>query len=83
MMLWKCCTQYASKFEKLSSRHRNGKGQFAFQPQRSAMPRNVPTNYCSTAVSVWNALYGSDIVTVFHPKFLVYRLRVIYDSWTV
>ena len=28
MMLWKCCTQYASKFGKLSSGHRNGKGQF-------------------------------------------------------
>ena len=37
---------------KLSSGHRTGKGQFAFQPQRRAMPRNVPTNYCSAAVSV-------------------------------
>ena len=27
-MLWKCCTQYASKFGKLSSGHRTGKGQF-------------------------------------------------------
>ena len=27
-MLWKCCTQYASKFEKLSSGHRTGKGVF-------------------------------------------------------
>ena len=27
-MLWKCCTQYASKFGKLSSGHRIGKGQF-------------------------------------------------------
>ena len=30
----KCCTQYASKFGKLSSGHRTGKGQFSFQPQR-------------------------------------------------
>ena len=30
MMLFKCCTQYASKFEKLSSGHRTGKGQFSF-----------------------------------------------------
>ena len=29
--LWKCCTQYASKFGKLSSGHRTGKGQFSFQ----------------------------------------------------
>ena len=27
-MLWKCCTQYASKFGKLSSGHRTRKGQF-------------------------------------------------------
>ena len=31
MVLWKCCTQYASKFGKLSSSHRTGKGQFSFQ----------------------------------------------------
>ena len=28
MMLWKRCTQHASKFGKLSSSHRTGKGQF-------------------------------------------------------
>ena len=38
--LWKCCTQYASKFGKLSSGHRTGKGQFSFQSQRKAMPKN-------------------------------------------
>ena len=43
MMLWKCCTQYASKFGKLSSGHRTGKGQFSFQSQRKAMPKNVQT----------------------------------------
>ena len=42
-MLWKCCTQYASKFEKLSSGHRTGKGQFSFQSQRKAMPKNIQT----------------------------------------
>ena len=40
-MLLKCCTQYASKFEKLSSSHRTGKGQFSFQSQRRAIPKNV------------------------------------------
>ena len=39
----KCCTQYASKFGKLSSGHRTGKGQFSFQSQRKAMPKNVQT----------------------------------------
>ena len=43
MMLWKCCTQYASKFGKLSSGHRTGKGQLSFQSQRKEMPRNVQT----------------------------------------
>ena len=35
--------QYASKFGKLSSGHRTGKGQFSFQSQRKAMPKNVQT----------------------------------------
>ena len=43
MMLWKCCTQYASKFGKLSSGHRTEKGQFSFQSQRKAMPKNAQT----------------------------------------
>ena len=42
-MLLKCYTQYASKFGKLSSGHRTGKGQFSFQSQRRAMPKNVQT----------------------------------------
>ena len=43
MMLLKCCTQYASKFGKLSSGHRTGKGQFSFQSLRKAVPKNVQT----------------------------------------
>src|SRR5574340_593025 len=43
MMLWKFCTQYASKFGKLISGHRTGKGQFSFQSQRKAMPKNAQT----------------------------------------
>ena len=39
----KCCTQYASKFGKLSSGHRTGKGQFSFQSQRKAMLKNDQT----------------------------------------
>ena len=34
---------YASKFGKLSSGHGTGKGQFSFQSQRRAMPKNVQT----------------------------------------
>ena len=39
----KCCTQYASKFGKLSSGHGTGKGQFSSQSQRKAMPQNAQT----------------------------------------
>ena len=42
-MLWKCCTQCASKFGKLNSGHRTGKGQFSLQYQRKAMPKNSQT----------------------------------------
>ena len=42
-MLSKCCTQYASKFGKLSSGHRTGKGQFSFQSQKKSMPKNAQT----------------------------------------
>ena len=37
----KVLIQYASKFGKLSSGHRTGKGQFSFQSQRKAMSKNV------------------------------------------
>ena len=43
MMLLMCCIEYVSKFGKLSSDHKTGKGQFSFQSQRRAMPKNVQT----------------------------------------
>ena len=43
MMLLKCCALYANKFRKLSRNHRTGKGQFSFQSQRKAMPKNAQT----------------------------------------
>ena len=36
-------SQHASKFGKFSSGHRTGKGQFSFQSQRKAMPKNAQT----------------------------------------
>ena len=47
-MLWKCCIQYASKFGKLSSSHRTGKGQFSFQSLRKAILEC--SNYCTIAL---------------------------------
>ena len=43
IVLGKGCTQYASKFGKCSTGHRTGKGQFSFQSQRKAMPKNAKT----------------------------------------
>ena len=39
--LWMCCSQYSSKFVKLRSGHRTGKGQFSFQSQSKTMLKNV------------------------------------------
>ena len=48
MMLLKWYTQYASKFGKLSSGHRTGKGQFSFRSQRSNAKEW--SKYCKTAL---------------------------------
>ena len=40
MMLWKCCTQYASKFGNAAVAT-GLESQFSFQSQRTAMPKNV------------------------------------------
>ena len=42
-MLLKCYTQYVSKFGKLGSGHRTGKGQFSFPSQRRIMVKKVQT----------------------------------------
>ena len=41
MLLLKCHTQHATKFENLSSGHRTGKGQFSLQSQRKAVSENI------------------------------------------
>ena len=43
-MLLKCCTQYASKFLKLSGGHRTGKVYFSFQSLRKAMTKNAQSS---------------------------------------
>ena len=39
LMLWKCCTQYGSKFGKLSSGHRTGKVSFHSNPKERQCQR--------------------------------------------
>ena len=48
MMLWKCCTPYASKFGKLSSGHSTGKGQFIPIPKKGNAKQC--SNYCTIAL---------------------------------
>ena len=59
-ILWKCFTQYASKFGKLRSGHRTGKGQFSSQSQRKAMPKNAQTT---------TQLHSSHMLVKKYPKF--------------
>ena len=66
----KCCTLYASKFGKLNSGHRTGKGQFSFQSQRKAMPKNAQTitQLCSSHTLASNAQNSpSQVSTVREP----------------
>ena len=44
-MLLKCCTQYTSKFGKLSSGQRTRRGPFSFQSQRKVMPKDAQTTF--------------------------------------
>ena len=50
MTQWKCCIQYASKYGKLSSGHRTGKGQFSSQSQRKGNAREC-SNYCTIVLT--------------------------------
>ena len=61
-----CCTQYVSKFGKLSSGHRTGKGQFSFQYQRKAKPKNIQTT---------TQLHSSHTLTKVMLKILKARLQ--------
>ena len=48
MVLWKCCTQYASKFGKLSSGHRTGKCVFISVPKKGNAKEC--SNYCTISL---------------------------------
>ena len=50
-MLWKCCTQYASKFGKLSSGHRTGKRQFLFRSWTKGNAKECSNNHTIAFIS--------------------------------
>ena len=77
-MLWKCCTQYASKFGKLSSGHRTGKGQFSFQSQRKAIPKNAQTStqlHSSHTLAKWCSKFSKpDLNSMWTVNFQMFQL---------
>ena len=78
MMLWKCCTKCASKFGKLSSGHRTRKGQFSFQSQRKAMPKNAQTtaqlHSSHTLVKWWSKFSKPGFNNIWTMKFQMFNL---------
>ena len=69
MMLWKCYTQYASKFGKLSSGHRTGRGQFSLLSLRKAIPKNAQTT---------TQLHSASAQIYFSEKNLPFTLDVVH-----
>ena len=78
IMLWKCCTQYASKFGKLRSDHKTGKGQFSCQSQRKAMPKNVQTttqlHSSHTLVKQWSKFSKPGFSNTWTVSFQMFKL---------
>ena len=77
-MLWKYCNRYVRKFGKLSSGHRTGKGQFSFQSQRTAMPKNVQTAIQLSSFHMLARLYSKsfelDFSDTWTKNFQTYKL---------
>ena len=77
-MLWKYCNRYVRKFGKLSSGHRTGKGQFSFQSQRKAMPKNVQTAIQLSSFHMLARLYSKsfklDFSDTWTKNFQTYKL---------
>ena len=78
MILLKSCTQFVSKFGKLSSGHRTVKGQFSFQSQRRAMPKNVSTTIqlhsCHMPARLWSKSFNLGFSSTGTKNFQMYRL---------
>ena len=74
-MLWKCYTQYASKFGKLNSGHKNEKGQFLLQSQTKAMTKKC-SNYHSIALTSHTSKL---ILKILQPRFQQYMNHELPD----
>ena len=56
-MLWKCCTQYGSKFGKFSNGHRIGKGQFSFQSKERQSQRMLISHASKIMLKILQARF--------------------------
>ena len=73
-----CCTQHVRKSGKLSSDQRTGKGQFSFQSQRRAVPKNVQTTiqlplFCML-VRLCSKSFKLDFSSRWTENFQIYKL---------
>ena len=73
-MLSKCCTQYVSKFEKLSSSHKTGKDQFSFQSQKRARPKNVQTT--AHCIHLTTSKVMLKILQARFQQYMMYRVQL-------
>ena len=79
-MLWKFCTQYASKFGKFSSDHRTGKGQFLFQSQRKAMKKEC-SNYHTIALTLHTSKVMLKILQASLQQYMNQELPDVQDGF--
>ena len=79
-MLWKFCTQYASKFGKLSSDHRTGKGHFLFQSQRKAMKKEC-SNYHTIALTLHTSKVMLKILQASLQQYMNQELPDVQDGF--
>ena len=72
-MIWKCCTQYASKFGKLSSSHRTGKGQFSSRCQGNA--QTIAQLHSSHKLTKWCSKFSkSGFKSMWTMNFQMFKL---------
>ena len=79
-MLQKCCIQYVSKFGKLNSGHRTGKGQFSFQSQRKAIPKEGNAKECTNNIAIALISHASKVMLkIFPDRLQQYMNREFLD----
>ena len=74
MMLLKCYTQYVSKFGKLNSGHRPGKGLVLFQSPKKAMPKNIQITFQLHSFHMLARLGSKSFSSMWTEDFQMYKL---------